>query len=114
MERNGTGNVVADLVVGNYVFSDSFRSHVVLDRPHAITVTYGGGALKALSNVWHFDSVSQGGCEVSFLVDFTMCSFVMGALMNSFFDKAFGRMVVAFEQRALCLYGDKSSFLSQP
>ncbi len=114
IERGGTENIVADLVVGNHVFLDSFRSHVALDRPRSITVTYGGGSLKHLSNVWHFDSAPEGACEVSFVLDFSVSSVVLGALMNAFFDKAFCRMVQAFEQRAFSLYGDKTNIVTQP
>lgn len=97
----------ADLTVGTKTFRDSFTSFVTLDPTRAITVEYGGGPLAFLHNDWHFIA-APGGCEVTFLVDFKMKSRLLGAMMDLFFEAAFGRMVAAFEARAKELYGNKA------
>lgn len=99
----------ADLVVGNGLFQDRFTSLVSLQRPEVIQVRYGGGALSHLENEWRFKPVNGTACEVSFFVDFRVRSRVLGVLMDAFFEKAFGRMVQAFETRAGQLYGEQKT-----
>lgn len=101
--------VVADLVVGGSFFSDRFCSHVKLNRPGNISVTYGGGALQHLATEWCFADALEGQCAVTFTVDFEIRSHLLGRLMDSFFDKAFLTMVGAFEARAVVLYDKKAS-----
>jgi len=96
----------AVLLVGHKSFHDTFTSIVKLDPPHGLSVTYGGGPLKSLSNVWTFEPAGQAGCEITFFVSFEFKSFLLGAMMDVFFESAFCRMVSAFEQRAAQLYGE--------
>ena len=97
-------SVTADLYVGTNGFQDKFTSHVTLDKNKAIKVSYGGGALSHLSNEWVFMPAAANACEISFRVDFAMKSRVLGLLMDSFFDLAFKKMVLSFENRAKELY----------
>lgn len=94
----------AILAVGFKSLRDTFTSLVHLDAPNTIKVTYGGGPLQRLQNEWTFTPTPDGGCEIAFLVDFAFKSFLLGAMMDLFFDKAFRTMVSAFEQRAKELY----------
>ena len=105
--RAEANRLKAVLHVGYKAFHDTFTSHVTLEPPHKISVEYGGGPLKALGNVWEFTPVDAGKCEVSFFVSFEFKSFLLGAMMDLFFEKAFCRMVEAFEARAAQLYGAK-------
>jgi coenzyme Q-binding protein COQ10 len=96
--------ITAELVVGYKVFRDTFTSVVTLDRPSRISVSYGGGPLAHLSNEWRF-APKDGGCELTFYLDFGFRSQLLGGMINLFFDKAFRKMAVAFEARAGELYG---------
>ena len=51
----------------------------------------------------------DGGTEVFFSVDFAFRSRLFEALAGQYFDRAFRRMVAAFETRAHQLYGNSSS-----
>jgi coenzyme Q-binding protein COQ10 len=104
LSREGDG-VVADMVVGARFFREKFTTHVTLDRPRAITVRYRAGPLSHLSNAWGFKPKSRKSCEVSFHVDFDFRSPFLRATMAVVFDKALGKMVAAFEERAKALYG---------
>jgi len=99
--RERKGNIItADLVVGYKGIREKFTSIVTLIPNKSISVSYGGGALKHLENEWGFKPARGGGCELSFYVDFSMRSALLGGLMSIFFDNAFQKMVSAFEKRA--------------
>ena len=44
-------------------------------------------------------------CEIDFLVDFTFKNKVFERIAGQYFDRAFRKMVQAFEMRAFDLYG---------
>ena len=106
--RNQQSHMKAVLCVGYSSFYDTFTSLVQLDPPRAITVEYGGGPLRHLSTQWEFKEIARDKCEVSFFLSFEFKSFIFGAMMDLFFDKAFKSMVSAFEARAKELYGERS------
>ncbi len=101
--------MIADMVVGFKSLRESFTSKVTKQRPNLIEVQYIDGPLRDLDNVWRFEPLADGGCSVDFCVDFTFKSKVFEALAGQYFDKAFRKMVAAFEARAKQLYGSSSS-----
>ena len=100
--------MVADMLVGFKAIREKFTSRVEKQRPGHIEVFYVDGPLKDLDNNWTF-TPAPGGCEVDFCVDFTFRSPVFEALAGQYFDRAFRKMVGAFEVRANELYGSNSS-----
>jgi coenzyme Q-binding protein COQ10 len=104
LERRGN-NLTAEMVVGTKALREKFTSNVTLNKPKGISVHYRDGPLRHLSNEWRFAPGTDGGCEVTFTIDFGFRSSILGALMNAFFDKASRKMVSAFEARARELYG---------
>ncbi len=108
--RSDSGTeMVADMVVGFKSLRESFTSNVRKDRPNLIQVRYVDGPLRDLDNRWSFTPVADGGCEVDFCVDFTFKNRVFEALAGQYFDRAFRKMVAAFEARAEALYGSSNS-----
>lgn len=101
--------MVADMVVGFKSLREKFTSRVAKDRPREIDVHYVDGPLRDLDNTWVFTPTADGGCSVDFCVDFTFKNAVFEALAGQYFDRAFRRMVEAFEARANQLYGNNSS-----
>jgi len=101
--------MVADMLVGFKALREKFTSRVEKDRPHRLEVFYLDGPMKDLDNRWLFRPRSDGGCEVDFCVDFTFRSTVFEALAGQYFDRAFRKMVAAFEARAHRLYGSSNS-----
>ena len=99
------GNVLtADLVIGYKAFREKFTSVVTLESPERISAKYIAGPLAHLSNEWQFLPAGEGKCALRFFVDFGFRSSLLGAMMDVFFDKAFRKMVAAFEARAHELY----------
>lgn len=101
--------MIADLLVGFKAIREKFTSRVLKHRPAHINVHYIDGPLRDLDNSWSFRALESGGCEIDFCVDFTFRNPVFEALAGQYFDRAFRRMVEAFEQRAAVLYGAPSA-----
>jgi coenzyme Q-binding protein COQ10 len=101
--------MVADMVVGFKSLRESFTSRVAKDRPKVIKVHYVDGPLSDLDNVWTFRAVDDHTCEIDFLVEFTFRNRLFEKIAGQYFDKAFRKMVEAFETRAAALYGSSSS-----
>jgi coenzyme Q-binding protein COQ10 len=101
--------MVADMIVGFKSLREKFTSRVHKLRPEHIEVHYVDGPMRDLDNRWIFRALPDGTCEVEFFVEFTFRSRVFEAMAGKYFDRAFRRMVAAFETRADELYGSSSS-----
>ncbi|MFM5883808.1 MAG: type II toxin-antitoxin system RatA family toxin [Novosphingobium sp.] len=109
VRSNSETEMVADMMVGFKALREKFTSRVIKQRPERIEVIYVDGPMRDLDNVWHFRPLDGGGCEIEFAVDFTFRNAVFEALAGQYFDRAFRKMVSAFEERAEKLYGSSSS-----
>ncbi|WP_419896925.1 type II toxin-antitoxin system RatA family toxin [Roseomonas sp. USHLN139] len=96
--------LTADLTIGFKMFRETFRSRVILDRPHEVRVSYENGPFRYLNNTWKFHPV-EAGTEVDFFVDFEFRSALLQAVIGMVFNEAVRMMVRAFERRAMALYG---------
>lgn len=109
VRSNTETEMVADMVVGFKAIRETFTSRVTKDRPREIAVHYVDGPLSDLDNVWTFRAIDENSCEIDFCVDFEFKNKVFQALAGQYFDRAFRRMVEAFEARAHALYDNNSS-----
>jgi coenzyme Q-binding protein COQ10 len=101
--------MIADMLVGFNALREKFTSRVEKQRPEQIKVHYVDGPLRDLDNVWTFRPLGPNECEIEFLVQFTFRNALFEKLAGQYFDRAFRKMVVAFEKRAGELYGSNSS-----
>ncbi|MCB2047151.1 MAG: type II toxin-antitoxin system RatA family toxin [Novosphingobium sp.] len=101
--------MIADMLVGFKALREKFASRVIKQRPEEIRVHYIDGPLKDLDNHWKFRPLGPDLCEVDFHVEFEFRSALFEKMAGQYFDKAFRKMVAAFETRAEELYGSKSS-----
>jgi coenzyme Q-binding protein COQ10 len=101
--------MLADMLVGFKALREKFTSRVLKDRPNRLEVIYIDGPMRDLDNLWHFRPLPDGGCELDFCVEFTFKNRMFEMLAGSYFDRAFHKMVAAFETRADALYGSSSS-----
>lgn len=109
VRSNSETEMVADMVVGFKAIRESFTSRVTKTRPREIAVHYVDGPLSDLDNVWTFRVVDDHTCEIDFLVDFAFKNRLFERIAGQYFDRAFRKMVEAFETRAAALYGSSSS-----
>ena len=85
-----------------------------MDRENlVIQVEYQDGPFKYLNNHWKFNADDKGGCVLDFYVDFEFKSRILQKVIELLFGEAVRRMVGAFEERAVALYG-KTSAASGP
>ncbi len=105
--------MIADMLVGFKALREKFTSRVLKERPSplpgslpgSITVQYIDGPMRDLDNRWQFRALPEGGCEVDFAVTFSFRNILFEKLAGQYFDRAFRKMVEAFETRAGELYG---------
>ena len=100
--------MVADMLVGFKALREKFTSRVDKQRPSEIRAHYIDGPLRDLDNHWKFRSLGPESCEVDFHVDFEFRNALFEKLAGQYFDKAFRKMVAAFEERAAELYSKVS------
>ena len=94
----------ADLVISFKVFRERFTSRVVLmPDEKKIDTEYLDGPFRYMKSNWAFSDV-EGGCEVTFFVDFAFRNMVLQKLIGVVFNEAMQRVVRAFEARAAELY----------
>ena len=96
----------ADLVISFKVFRERFGSRVVLHpNDHKIDTEYLDGPFRYMKSNWAFADRPDGGCDVSFFVDFEFKNAVLQGIIGMVFNEAMQRIVRAFERRAAALYG---------
>ena len=101
--------MVADMLVGFNALREKFTSRVHKRRPHSITVDYVDGPLRQLENTWVFEADGPNACVINFCVEFTFRNALFEKLAGQYLDRAFRKMVTAFETRAAALYGNSNS-----
>ncbi|MDO9586377.1 MAG: type II toxin-antitoxin system RatA family toxin, partial [Brevundimonas sp.] len=60
-----------------------------------------------LKNRWEFFR-DPAGTRVEFMIDFAFRSRILDAMLHANFDRAVGKLMHCFEQRAQRLYGPKA------
>jgi len=96
----------ADLVISFKVFRERFGSRVVLwPNDMKIDTQYLDGPFKYMKSTWSFTPRDDGGCDVHFFVDFEFRNAILQGIIGLVFNEAMQRIVRAFEQRAVALYG---------
>lgn len=97
--------MLADLVISFKVFRERFGSRVMLySEAKKIDTEYLDGPFKHMISNWAFAD-AEGGCDVSFAVDFEFKNRLLQGAAGIFFNEAMQRVVRAFEGRAKELYG---------
>lgn len=109
VKSNSETEMVADMLVGFGALREKFTSRVEKRRPEEIRVHYVDGPLRDLDNLWLFRPTGPDSCEIEFSVDFAFRNALFERLAGQYFDRAFRKMVAAFETRAAELYGSNSS-----
>nr|WP_137678389.1 type II toxin-antitoxin system RatA family toxin [Parerythrobacter lutipelagi] len=109
VRSDSESEMIADMVVGFRSLRERFTSRVEKDRPTKIVVHYINGPMRNLDNSWLIDPIGENECKVDFCVDFTFKSKMFEALAGQYVDRAFRKLMGAFEERAADLYGSNSS-----
>lgn len=109
-ERGDVVLLIADMTIGYKAIRETFTSQVLLKPTESIIdVKYLDGPFRYLNNRWRFSEQPDGGCTVSFFIDYEFKSRMLGIVMGTMFDRAFRMFAEAFEKRADMIYGQKSA-----
>lgn len=101
--------LVADMTIGYKLVRETFTSKVTLDRPtFEIRADYLDGPFRTMENSWSFRSLTEGGCEISFCIQYEFRSRTLALLMGAVFERVFKAFAHAFEVRADQIYGKAS------
>ena len=109
IKSDSESEMVADMLIGFNALREKFTSRVTKHRPDSLTVHYIDGPMRDLDNRWLFRPLGPNDCEVDFCVEFTFRNALFERLAGQYFERAFRKMVAAFEKRAEELYGNSSS-----
>jgi coenzyme Q-binding protein COQ10 len=109
VRSDSESEMVADMLIGFSAIREKFASRVEKRRPEEIRVHYMDGPLRDLDNVWLFSPLGDTACEIDFSVEFTFRNALFEKLAGQYLDRAFRKMVAAFEGRAAQLYGSSNS-----
>lgn len=109
VRSNSDTEMTADMVVGFKSLREKFTSRVEKLRPEKLAVHYIDGPMRDLDNSWKFSPLPGGGCTIDFCVTFTFKNRIFESLAGQYFDRAFRKMMTAFETRANTLYGSNNS-----
>jgi len=97
--------MLAELVISFKVFRERFGSRVILwPDAQKIDTEYLDGPFRHMRSNWSF-AEADGGCDLSFHVDFEFRNRLLQSAATLFFNDAMQRVVRAFERRAQELYG---------
>lgn len=97
---------LGELVVVFKGFREQYTSRVTLDPvEYRITAEMVEGPFHHLVNRWHLESRAEGGTVVHLDLDFRFKSKILEGLIGGMFQRASEKMVSAFRERAVVLYG---------
>ena len=96
--------IEADLLVRFKMLRERYTSRVTLNAPNSIQVEYPDGPFRYLNNHRIFKP-TENGCVIEFFIDFEFRTRLLQRLIGPLFTEAVRRMISAFDNRALALYG---------
>ena len=107
-EAPGVSLIDAEAAVGFSFLKERFSTWVRHDRNRPVVeVGLIRGPFKHLNNRWEFFP-DPAGTRVEFMIDFAFKSRILDAMLHANFDRAVGKLMHCFEQRAAALYGPKA------
>lgn len=96
--------VQATLIIGAGGMSKSFTTRNLLQENKMIEIRLVDGPFSHLEGFWRFDEV-EGGCKISFDLEFEFAGRIFSMLLGPVFDQVTDKMVDAFCDRAVIIYG---------
>ena len=99
--------VQATLVIGAAGMSKSFTTRNRLQVNKMIEISLIDGPFSHLEGFWRFDETQNGGCQISFDLEFEFAGKLMAVFLGPVFDQVTDKMVDAFCDRAEVIYGTR-------
>lgn len=99
--------VQATLMIGAAGVSKSFTTRNLLQSNKMIEIRLIDGPFSHLEGFWRFDDSGEGGCRISFDLEFEFAGRLFSMLLGPVFDQVTDKMVDAFCDRAEGVYGTR-------
>lgn len=99
--------VQASLLIGAAGMSKSFTTRNLLQLNKMIEIRLIDGPFSHLEGFWRFDEEINGGCHISFDLEFEFAGKLFSMLLGPVFDQVTDKMVDAFCDRAVSIYGER-------
>lgn len=99
--------VQATLMIGAAGVSKSFTTRNLLQSNKMIEIRLIDGPFSHLEGFWRFDDAAEGGCRISFDLEFEFAGRLFSMLLGPVFDQVTDKMVDAFCDRAEGVYGTR-------
>lgn len=99
--------VQATLVIGTAGMSKSFTTRNRLQINKMIEIRLIDGPFSHLEGFWRFDEAEEGGCIISFDLEFEFAGKLFSMFLGPVFDQVTDKMVDAFCDRAENIYGTR-------
>ena len=97
--------VQATLIIGAGGMSKSFTTRNLLQNNKMIEIRLIDGPFSHLEGFWRFDEEKEGGCIISFDLEFEFSGKIFAVFLGPVFDQVTDKMVDAFCERAKSIYG---------
>lgn len=97
--------VQATLMIGVSGMSKSFTTRNLLQINKMIEIRLIDGPFSHLEGFWRFDEAEHGGCRISFDLEFEFSGKLLSVFLGPVFDQVTDKMVDAFCERAVSVYG---------
>jgi ribosome-associated toxin RatA of RatAB toxin-antitoxin module len=97
--------VQATLMIGAGGMSKSFTTRNLLQINKMIEIRLIDGPFSHLEGFWRFDEAEEGGCCISFDLEFEFAGKLFSMFLGPVFDQVTDKMVDAFCDRAEQVYG---------
>jgi ribosome-associated toxin RatA of RatAB toxin-antitoxin module len=90
----------ASITINAAGMSKTFSTHNLLQKNKMIEIRLLDGPFSHLEGFWRFDANDEGGCKVSFDLEFEFSNKIIGMVAGPFFYQATSTMLEAFCSRA--------------
>lgn len=96
----------AEMQIGYKLIKESFTSRV-LEDPDArvISTSLVSGPFSQMENKWEFMDAENGGCDLTFSMQYSFSSRIFEKIVGAAFDRFFNVFAQSFEERAHAIYG---------
>lgn len=105
VHHRNVDEVQATLIIGAAGMSKSFTTRNLLQVNKMIEIRLIDGPFSHLEGFWRFDEEEQGGCRISFDIEFEFAGKLFSMFLGPIFDQITDKMVDAFCERAVSVYG---------
>jgi coenzyme Q-binding protein COQ10 len=98
--------LISEMEVGFSIFKEKYTSEIIGENEtKTIRIRALDGPFRFLRATWRFQQLEAGRTKIEFDLEYEFKNRMLGLTAGRVFDKVFGSMIVAFENRADAILG---------